>query len=131
MLKLDDIIRKFEQDWLNFGWAQAHQALPNYIADHLAKTSDVFIPPCKPGDMVFRINKQGNYQSNWKPFVEPIQVSELNWKMSSRSSGKDLGWRIIANGASYKVSSIGKTLFLEPNEALAALNKLVAKKHNG
>lgn len=73
--------------------------------------------PCKVGDTVYRIDP-GNFHSNWKPFVHPITVDEISWKYAKTMKGKkDLGFAIIANGSRYKLSSIGKNVFLTHEEA--------------
>lgn len=79
--------------------------------------------PCKVGDTVYVIDK-GDYTHAFKPYVRSKTVREISWKATSR---KDLGWGLILSGgdcgtsARYKLSSIGKTVFLTREEAEAEL----------
>ena len=79
--------------------------------------------PCNVGDTVYVIDK-GDYTHAFKPYVRSKTVREISWKATSR---KDLGWGLILAGgdcgtsARYKLSSIGKTVFLTRDEAEAAL----------
>lgn len=83
-------------------------------------TVDAVVLPCKIDDKVYRIN-QGNYHSNWKPFVEELTVTEISWK-KEKYGGKDLGFAIIANGIRYKFTSIGKSVFLTQEAARAKMD---------
>ena len=76
--------------------------------------------PCKIGDKVYRID-DGNYSSDWKPFVQELTVTEISWK-KEKYSDKDLGFAIIANGIRYKFTSIGKSVFMTRKEAEAKLD---------
>ena len=76
---------------------------------------EAVVMPCKIFDKVYRIDK-GNYNSNWKPFVQELTVTEISWK-KERYSDKDLGFAIIADGIRYKFSSVGKSVFLTREEA--------------
>lgn len=79
--------------------------------------------PCKVGDTVYVIDP-GDYKHDYKPYVRPKTVREISWKATSR---KDLGWGLILAGgdcgtsARYKLSNVGKTVFLTREEAEAAL----------
>lgn len=84
-----------------------------------APTVDAVELPCKIGDKVYRID-DGNYSSDWKPFVQELTVTEISWKKEKYGS-KDLGFAIIANGIRYKFTSIGKSVFLTRKEAEAKL----------
>ena len=84
-----------------------------------ATTVDAVELPCKIGDKVYRID-DGNYSSDWKPFVHELTVTEISWK-KEKYGGKDLGFAIIANGIRYKFTSIGKSVFLTRKEAEAKL----------
>ena len=87
------------------------------------KAGRLVVLPCKVGDTVYVIDK-GDYTHAFKPYVRPKPVREISWKATSR---KDLGWGLILAGgdcgtsARYKLSSIGKTVFLTSEEAKAAL----------
>lgn len=87
------------------------------------KAGQLVVLPCKVGDTVYVIDK-GDYTHAFKPYVRSKTVREISWKATSR---KDLGWGLILAGgdcgtsARYKLSSIGKTVFLSREEADAAL----------
>ena len=82
--------------------------------------------PCKVGDKVYVIDG-GDYHSDYKPYVREKEVTEISWKKVR--NGKDLGFGLILKGgdcntsARYKISSIGKTVFLTREEAEAALKE--------
>ena len=80
--------------------------------------------PCKVGDTVYRIDKSGCYPK-YEPFVQELTVTEISWK-HEKYGNKDLGFAIIANGIRYKFSSIGKTVFLNREEAEAELARRTA-----
>lgn len=82
--------------------------------------------PCKVGDTVCYI-KGGYYKKPQYCEVKPIEVTEISLK--NNRSGKSLDWAIIANGTRYKISSIGKTVFLTRKEAEKALEKLKGEEH--
>ena len=82
--------------------------------------------PCKVGDTVYYI-KGGYYKKPQYCEVKPIEVTEISLK--NNRSGKSLDWAIIANGTRYKISSIGKTVFLTREEAEAALEKMKGEEH--
>ena len=97
----------------------------NHLHDLLQaeKSGQLVVLPCKVGDTVYVIDK-GDYIHAFKPYVRPKTVREISWKATSR---KDLGWGLILSGgdcgtsARYKLSSIGKTVFLTREDAEAAL----------
>ena len=101
----------------------ARTAYPNLLpglfeAAEYAKdfpTVDAVELPCKIGEKVYRIDN-GNYSSDWKPFVQELTVTEISWK-KEKYSENDLGFAIIANGIRYKFTSIGKSVFLTRKEA--------------
>ena len=80
--------------------------------------------PCKVGDAAYVIDP-GDYHSGYKPYVREKEVTEISWKKVR--NGKDLGFGLILKGgdcntsARYKISSIGKTVFLTREAAKAAL----------
>lgn len=82
--------------------------------------------PCKVGDKVYVIDG-GDYHNDYKPYVREKEVTEISWKKVR--NGKDLGFGLILKGgdcntsARYKISSIGKTVFLTREEAEAALKE--------
>ena len=76
--------------------------------------------PCRIGDKVYRI-AEGNYHSNYKPFIQELTVTEISWKKEKHGT-KDLGFAIIADGIRYRFSSIGKSVFLTREEAETKLN---------
>ena len=82
--------------------------------------------PCKVGDVVYYI-QGGYYKKPQYCKVKPIEVTEISLK--NNRSGKNLDWAIIANGTRYKISSIGKTVFLTKAEAEAALEKMKGEEH--
>lgn len=55
------------------------------------------------------------------PYIQDVKATEISWKHDR--SGKDLGFALIANGTRYKLSNIGKTVFLTHEEAEAALKE--------
>lgn len=80
--------------------------------------------PCKVGDKVYVID-DGDYHSGYKPYAREKEVTEISWKKVR--NGKDLGFGLILKGgdcgtsARYKISSVGKTVFLTREAAEAAL----------
>ena len=80
--------------------------------------------PCKVGDNVYVIDS-GDYQSGYKPYVREKEVTEISWKKVR--NGKGIGFGLILKGgdcntsARYKISSIGKSVFLTREAAEAAL----------
>lgn len=89
------------------------------IIEH-APAVNAVVMPCKIGDKVYRI-AEGNYHSNYKPFVQELTVTEISWKKEKYGT-KDLGFGIIADGIRYRFSSIGKSVFLSREEAETKLN---------
>lgn len=86
--------------------------------------------PCKLGDTVYVIHK-GDYNHNWKPYVNEMCVVEINHKCDR--NGKDIEWGLvlysIINGTStrYKISNNGKTIFLTREAAEKALEEVCRK----
>jgi len=77
--------------------------------------------PCKVGDTVYYF-KGAYYRSNPKNWeIKPIKVTEFSIKINR--SGKVLPFSLIANGTRYRISSIGKTIFLTREEAERALKE--------
>lgn len=82
--------------------------------------------PCKVGDIAYVVNR-GDYYSRYEPYISEKEIIEINWKKDR--SGKDLGFGLILKGgnyntsARYKLSSIGKTVFLTREEAEVALKE--------
>lgn len=87
--------------------------------------------PCKVGDKAYVVDG-GDYHSDYKPYVREKEVTEISWKKVR--NGKDLGFGLILKGgdcntsARYKISSIGKTVFLTREQAEKALKE---RKNNG
>lgn len=83
--------------------------------------------PCKVGDAAYVIDA-GDYQSDYKPYVQEKEVTEISWKKVK--NGKDLGFGVILKGgdcntsARYKIQNIGKTVFLTREEAEVALEEM-------
>lgn len=96
-----------------------YRAVASSVEIKAAPTVDAVVLPCKIGDKVYRID-DGNYSSDWKPFVQELTVTEISWK-KEKYGDKDLGFAIIANGIRYKFTSIGKSVFLTRKEAEAKL----------
>lgn len=94
------------------------------ICEHFKDRSRFVELPCKVGDTVYRIDKSGCYPK-YEPFVQELTVTEISWK-HEKYGNKDLGFAIIANGIRYKFSSIGKTVFLNREEAEAELARRTA-----
>lgn len=96
-------------------------------ADHLL-ANGVIVLPCKVGDTVYRIDKIGDYNHNWKPFIVNGTVKEISWKCNR--SGKDLGFGVIVRGgvcnasSRYSFNNIGKTVFLSHEAAKVALERM-------
>lgn len=80
--------------------------------------------PCKVGEKAYVID-DGDYHSKYKAYAREKEVTEISWKKVR--NGKDLGFGLILKGgncntsARYKLSSIGKTVFLTREAAEAAL----------
>lgn len=96
------------------------------VCEHFKDSSRFVELPCKVGDTVYRIDKSGRYPK-YEPFAQELTVTEINWK-HEKYGNKDLGFAIIANGIRYKFSSIGKTVFLNREEAEAELARRTANE---
>ena len=96
------------------------------VVDHLL-ANGVIVPPCKVGDTVCTIHK-GNYAHNWKPYVDELCVVEINHKCDR--NGKDIGWGLVLYSSEnctttrYRMSNVGKNVFLTKEEAEAKLKEL-------
>lgn len=128
-IKNGDCVFEFE----NYGWmfaldlllhmgCNAEKAL-RFIGE--TPTVDIVELPCKVGGIVYRI-AEGNYHSDYKPFIKPMTVTEISWKKTR--SDKDLGFAIIADGIRYRFSSIGKSVFLTLEDAEEYAVKTKAKE---
>lgn len=84
--------------------------------------------PVKLGDIVYTID-EGTYNSNWKPFVQPKVVVEINNKYGRQ--GKELGWGVILHGpwgnSRYSFSKLYKSWWINKEDADEALRK---RQHN-
>lgn len=102
----------------------------NYDLDRLRELVEAdrdgrcVVLPCKVGEKAYVID-DGDYHSDYKPYVREKEVTEISWKKVR--NGKDLGFGLILKGgdcntsARYKISSIGKTVFLTREAAETAL----------
>ena len=95
--------------------------------EHFKDKSKFIELPCKVGDKAYVIDN-GDYQSNYKPYVREKVVTEISWKYTR--AGKDLGFGLILKGGNYDVSSrynissIGKSVFFTPEKAEQALKEM-------
>ena len=118
-------VRRLQQDWTSLIMTLDEMGgMPNlHELVQAEKDGRLVVLPCKVGDTVYVIDK-GDYTHAFKPYVRSKTVREISRKATSR---KDLGWGLILAGgdcgtsARYKLSSIGKTVFLTRQEAEAAL----------
>lgn len=82
----------------------------------------VIAPPCNVGDYVYYI-KGGYYKEpKYCEVSRPCKVVEISLKLQ-RKSGVVMRGFITDNGTRYSFDSIGKTVFLNREEAEAALEK--------
>ena len=82
--------------------------------------------PFKIGDKVYIINN-GDYNNLHKPYIQEKNITEISWK--TNRSGKDLGFGIILEGGTrYKISNIGKSVFLTKESAKKFLDKNIKNR---
>lgn len=71
--------------------------------------------PVEINQILYKVDKHGCYESNWKPYIQEIQVieiscKEIRGKVSWGYVGKTLG-RFHCCCNRYSFNSLGKTMF--------------------
>lgn len=98
----------------------------SWCSDYINSNNYINVPFCV-GDTVYKIVMDGCYDSNWKPFVEELQVTEFSCKFIR---GKP-EWGFVAKQKTgfkrssnrYSLRSFNKTIFLTKERAEEELAK--------
>lgn len=77
---------------------------------------------------LYKVNKKGCYESNYKPYIQRIKVTEISCKevkgkVSWGFVGRTLD-RYFVNCNRYSFNSLGKTIFKTREEAQSCLDSI-------
>lgn len=84
--------------------------------------------PVEVNQTLYKVDKHGCYESNWKPYIQRLQVTEISCKeikgtISWGFIGKTLDrFHVVCNR--YSFNSLGKTIFKTREEAQLYLDNI-------
>lgn len=90
--------------------------------------------PVEINQILYKVDKHGCYESNWKPYIQEIRVTEINCK---EIRGK-VSWGYVGKtrdgfhcySSRYSFSSLGKTMFKTKEVAQTHLDIIKQEETN-